>query len=70
MACSAVVFGYFSVERGAMIFVLVGLDVGLGGDQSFGSGGSFHVEALFEHFVGDFKLGGGGGCYSGGRGRL
>ena len=47
MACPAVVFGYFSVEHSAMLFVLVGLDVGLDGDEGFGFGGSIGVEAMF-----------------------
>ena len=39
IAWPAVGFGYLAIERGAMLFVLVGLDVDLSGDDGFGFGG-------------------------------
>ena len=50
IAWPTVAFGYFAVERRMMLFVFIGLDVGLGGDEGFGFGGSVSLEALFEHF--------------------
>mmetsp|Transcript_28225 Transcript_28225/g.60585 ORF Transcript_28225/g.60585 Transcript_28225/m.60585 type:complete len:292 (-) Transcript_28225:309-1184(-) len=55
---AAVIGWYFLVEGLASFAILFGLGIGFGGDEGFGLGFAGEgVEALFEHFIGDFELG-------------